>query len=73
MPSRRRNNPTPSHPLYPIADGPLRGESHNQGSSFYFEGELVGLENGTYRLVEGLYRWEAGPDVIPLHRGDGEG
>jgi len=57
--------------LYPVADGPLRGESHNQGPSFYFEGELVGLENGTYRLAEGLYRWEAGSDVLKIERPEG--
>jgi len=50
--------------LHPVADGPLRGESHALGESFEYEGHYLGQEDGTYRLLEGEYRWERA--TIPI-------
>jgi hypothetical protein len=44
---------------FPVVDGPLVGEFHDQGESFEFSGSLVGSEDGTYRLVGGTYVWTA--------------
>lgn len=42
-------------------NGPLAGETHERGPSFEFDGRLIGEESGTYRLVDGMYCWEADP------------
>lgn len=53
-------------PLYPVLDGPLRGEAHNQGDRFRYDGALIGSENGTYYLLDGEYFWQADRDVIKI-------
>jgi len=40
-------------------DGPLAGETRDQGPSFEFDGRELGLESGTYLLVNGEYLWQA--------------
>jgi hypothetical protein len=40
-------------------DGPLAGETHEQGPSFSFDGRVIGEASGIYRLVDGVYRWES--------------
>jgi len=44
--------------LYPCADGPLRGELHDRGPKFFFDGRLAGMQRGFYMLVDGEYRWK---------------
>jgi hypothetical protein len=39
-------------------DGPLSGETRDQGPSFEFDGRELGLESGTYLLINGEYRWQ---------------
>ncbi len=43
--------------MFPILNGPLRGEQHDQGESFRFDGTALGLESGTYRLTAEGYLW----------------
>jgi hypothetical protein len=40
-------------------DGPLAGETRDQGPSFEFDGRELGLQSGTYLLVNGEYLWQA--------------
>ncbi|HEX4145875.1 MAG TPA: hypothetical protein VHY91_20390 [Pirellulales bacterium] len=47
--------------LYPCADGPLRGELHDWGPQFFFDGRVAALESGFYRLENGEYRWQPEP------------
>ncbi|HTU24496.1 MAG TPA: hypothetical protein VMF30_03805 [Pirellulales bacterium] len=50
---------TDSACAYPCADGPLRGEMHDHGPQFFFDGRVAGLQSGFYKLVGGEYRWHA--------------
>jgi hypothetical protein len=50
---------TASACLYLCADGPLRGEQHDQGPRFVFDGRAVNLGSGVYVLRNGKYRWQA--------------
>ena len=43
---------------YRCGDGPLRGEQHDQGQRFLFDGRAVGLGNGVYVLRDGENRWQ---------------
>jgi hypothetical protein len=51
-------------------DGPLRGEFHDRGPRFSFDGALIGAESGTYSLEDGQYRWQAASsDGAELRKG----
>jgi hypothetical protein len=43
---------------YRCADGPLRGEYHDRGPRFVFDGRPIGLGSGVYVLRDGEYRWQ---------------
>jgi hypothetical protein len=56
--------------LYPCADGPLRGELHDRGPRFFFDGRVAALQSGFYTLVDGEYRWQADPPRRSSERRD---
>jgi hypothetical protein len=43
--------------MYRCADGPLKGEMHEQGTKFFFNGRPLGFESGFYELSDGVYCW----------------